>query len=133
MLEFAFALAYSYFCTKLQKKVDTDFIAAIVAVLIGAFITWAEKSMGKRRNAKSAVGQRPQRGILSVEESIDKAPEAKKSEHVVSEKHLKQPVAEKPENFIADVKPVPPKGLSPLDRDKLRDAVIWGEILKRKF
>ncbi|MDE5661415.1 MAG: hypothetical protein K2I04_02175, partial [Muribaculaceae bacterium] len=55
-LKFVTLRENAYFCTKLQKKVDTDLIAAIAGGLLAVFIGWAERAAaGKTRKGKPAA------------------------------------------------------------------------------
>ncbi|MDE6526256.1 MAG: hypothetical protein K2L75_03290 [Muribaculaceae bacterium] len=120
---------------------DTDFISAIVAVVIAVILGWAEKAGKKAKLAKA-------RQAASVQADKKRAPRpmpkpARRKE--MPEAATAAPAAsivigsEEGGRVTADVPAVhvdaPAKSatLKPLDADGLRNAVIWGEILQRKF
>ena len=101
------------FAQNYKKKVDRDIIVTLIGVLVAVFLGWVE-NRGKAAKAKKAAKPAPR-------------PKPTAAAHT----HVKPARPEK----VAIKKPAPePKpSLKPLDRDQLRNAVIWGEILQRKF
>lgn len=134
-----------------------DVAVFAVAVIIGV-VSWISDNR-KRKEGRHDSGKEPLRRadipVNPIFEKIfssiseQKAPEASapvKEVARVSKKPAKTAVdaviaaPKPPVPQTAATTPVPPPetehkrvGLKPLDRDNLRNAIIWGEILQRKF
>ena len=133
------------FVQNYKKIVDSDLTGIIIAVIVGACITFIE-NRGKAKKTRKAPQQKPvQRRPRATAPARNRVPSAAAQQHTHAAPE-KKPVA--PEPFISGEegrrstadKPaahrpakVPSRGLRPLDRDGLRNAVIWGEILRPKF
>lgn len=116
---------------------DTDFIAAIVVALVGAFIGWAEKRMSSGKRAKKREVERQTQPhtvpAATAPTAFLNGESATLSTSLSARPSVPAQVHSLDETDDIVEQPRQSSGLSPLGRDKLRDAIIWGEILKRKF
>ncbi|MDE6612900.1 MAG: hypothetical protein K2K22_10115 [Muribaculaceae bacterium] len=120
---------------------DTDFISAIVAVVIAVILGWAERAGKKAKLAKArqaaSVQAEKKRAPRSMpkparrKEMPEAAPAAPAASIVIGSEEGGRVTADVPAVHVDA--PAKSATLKPLDADGLRNAVIWGEILQRKF
>ena len=133
---------------KITKKVDTDLIAAIVAVVIAAILGWVEKLAKNVKAAKAGSAHAVSgAGSRKPAPSVAARKTTAKKRHVWLPARQERPSApsiaignEEGVRVTADIQedvaaaaPAQQPRLKPLDADGLRSAVLWGEILQRKF
>lgn len=119
---------------------DIDFIAAIGGILLAIFIGWAERSASKKSQKTKVVrtSTSPQ-----TQPSTPKPYRAPASKTVVDEKPSIEPFINSSDEEISSITeklsdnmPLHERKLrqhKELDRSGLRNAVLWSEILQRKF
>lgn len=135
---------YFYFCAKLHKKVETaKFIIGVLVFLIPA-ISELKKYFDKKKAQQAAVRdftplpvERPSASATSKPKPVAKV---KKIHNVVKPA---SPVStatlpEEGERVTADttiesIAAISDPNMSDRQKDDLRDRIIWGEILARKF
>ena len=133
------------FAQKYKKKVDRDIIVTLIGVLVAVFLGWVE-NRGKAAKAKKAAKPAPRPKPTAAAHTHVKPA---RPEKVAIKKPAPAPApapAKAAATFlntsegervthdpIKKPAPEPKPSLKPLDRDQLRNAVIWGEILQRKF
>lgn len=144
-------LNYYYFCAKLRKKVETvKFIIGILIVVI-ALILEVKKQIDKNKPVKKAVSEFTP---LPVEKNSTPVPAVSKKRIPIknayipkTEAHTVSPQSAQPDTALfdegqrvtSDITSEQPlatadeSSLSPNQADELRNRIIWGEILARKF
>ena len=125
---------------------DTDLIAAIVAVVIAAILGWVEKLAKNVKAAKAgsahavsgAGSRKPAPSVAARKTTAKKAPrvvaarqERPSAPSIANEEGVR--VTADIQEDVAAAAPAQQPRLKPLDADGLRSAVLWGEILQRKF
>lgn len=115
---------------------DSDIIGFVVAIVLSVVIGLFERS-GKKKKETAERTVRPSRrtaprrvmsettSAAPPEQPVQKASFLQSEEGVRVSKDVCEPA------FATEQSQ--PAALRPLDADSLRNAVIWGEILQRKF
>lgn len=111
-----------------------DIAALAVTIILGAVISWANGQKKKSDASKDsrAVPSRPYvrtqaPPIRMQPPKTEIVPPVREADSAAS------PRFEPAETPLHKETPVQSSGLKPLSGDRLRDAIIWGEILQRKF
>ena len=133
------------FAQNYKKKVDRDIIVTLIGVLVAVFLGWVE-NRGKAAKAKMAATPAPRhtppaaantkltRARPVMVEIKKPAPAPAPAPAKAAATFLNTSEGERvTHDPIKKPAPEPKPSLKPLDRDQLRNAVIWGEILQRKF
>ena len=144
------------FVQNYKKIVDSSIISILVAVFVGFVITMAEKWINKSGSADSTTSQRPQaRPQRPAPQQVRREPQAAqpsarpKQARKQRPKPQPQPQAQATPVFDAAAEgqrvttdaPAQPRRkaaaahghLPPMPGGNLRSAIIWSEILRRKF
>ena len=144
------------FVQNYKKIVDSSIISILVAVFVGFVITMAEKWINKSGSADSTTSQRPQaRPQRPAPQQVRREPQAAqpatrpKQARKQRPKPQPQPQAQATPVFDAAAEgqrvttdaPAHPRRkaaaahghLPPMPGGNLRSAIIWSEILRRKF
>lgn len=130
---------------------DESIIVAVIGIAITIFFSWVS-DQGKKKSDTGATNKpRPNRRVIQVVQQDRQFTDAwAESQKVVRKIEPKKNIQPKPKTLqpiipapkteiIAKPKETPkakaqPKASLPsLDRDGVRNALIWGEILQRKF
>lgn len=146
------------FVQNYKKIVDSSIISILVAVFVGFVITMAEKWINKSGSADSTTSQRPQaRPQRPAPQQVRREPQAAqpatrpkqarkqrpKPEHQPQAQAQATPVfdaAAEGQRVTTDAPAQPRRKaaaahghLPPMPGGNLRSAIIWSEILRRKF
>lgn len=142
------------FVQNYKKIVDSSIISILVAVFVGFVITMAEKWINKSGSADSTTSQRPQaRPQRPATQQVRREPQAAqpstRPKQARKQRPKPQPQAQATPVFDAAAEgqrvttdaPAQPRRkaaaahghLPPMPGGNLRSAIIWSEILRRKF
>ncbi|MCH5222051.1 MAG: hypothetical protein J1F05_07005 [Muribaculaceae bacterium] len=116
---------------------DIELFKIIGVIVLALLIGWAERSSSQKKN-KTAAKKAPIRQKMETPRVVkQETPKRKKKEAIEpkplldSEYEGMRITEDLPEPTVADTDVN--NGVEPLDHNGLRQAVIWGEILQRKF
>lgn len=116
---------------------DKDFIGLIFAIILSVIIAWVERA-GKKKSAKAssapvhapATRAAAGKAVAKQRAMADKSPRPPQQKPAFLDSSTEGRGA----TVIAAETPAPmPRKTPALTLDQLRNAVIWGEILQRKF
>lgn len=111
-----------------------DIAALAVAIILGAIASWAkgQKKNGEASKDSHAVPSRPHVRTQAPPITVQ-PPKTGTVPPVREPEAAPSPRFEPAETPLRKETPAQSSGLKPLSGDRLRDAIIWSEILQRKF
>lgn len=120
---------------------DTDILGFLAAIIITAVISWFERSSNKKKTKSVSTSARPAQHVAPRRQVQNVRPKAKakkttpfldsSNEGEASTEATATVLQEKPIGTIESIAEAEQSELH--NKETLRKAIIWGEVLQRKF